>query len=472
MHNRNEIYVNGAWVRPHGTDRLEVINSATEEVIGTIPDCNPVDVDAAVAAARAAFDSWSTTPVADRVKCLNLIAEGLAARGETLGDLLSAEVGMPVLMARQIQVGFASAIFAATASVLENYEAEQTLGKSLIVREPVGVVAAITPWNFPLQQSSAKVALALAAGCTVVLKPSEITPLGVCVLAEVIDEVGLPPGVFNLVLGSGPGVGEALVAHPDVDMVTFTGSTRAGKRVQQLAAETVKRVTLELGGKSPNVLLEDADLPAAVTNAVHKAYFNSGQTCSALTRLIVPRSRLAEVEELAKQVAESIPMGDPTSETSVLGPLVSDLQRERVRGYIRTGIEEGAKLITGGPEAPEGLERGYYVRATIFSEVTTAMTIHKEEIFGPVLAIEPYDTEAEAIEIANDTIYGLAGAVWSADRARAIAVARKIRAGQIEVNGGDFNLIAPFGGYKQSGNGRENGSIGLEEFFEIKSLQL
>jgi len=341
-----------------------------------------------------------------------------------------------------------------------------------VVREPVGVVGAITPWNYPLHQIAAKVAPALTAGCTVVLKPSEVAPLNAFVLAEVIDEVGIPAGVFNLVTGLGPVVGEAIAAHPDVDMVSFTGSTRAGKRVTEVAAGTVKRVALELGGKSANVILGDADLATAVPDGVSKCFLNSGQTCSALTRMLVPREHLSEVEDLAVAAAEAFVPGDPFDPASRLGPLVSAAQRDRVRSYIDKGESEGAKLLTGGVEAPEGLETGFFVRPTVFTGVTRDMTIAREEIFGPVLSIIPYDTEEEAVEIANDTDYGLAGGVWSGDADRAKAVARRLRTGQVEVNGGNFNPLAPFGGYKQSGNGREYGSFGLEEFLEVKSLQL
>ncbi|MGH9017330.1 MAG: aldehyde dehydrogenase family protein, partial [Acidimicrobiales bacterium] len=330
---------------------------------------------------------------------------------------------------------------------------------------------AITPWNYPLHQIAAKVAPALAAGCTVVLKPSEVAPLNAFILAEIIDEVGLPAGVFNLVTGVGPVVGEAIAAHPLVDMVSFTGSTRAGKRVMELAAQGVKRVALELGGKSPNVILDDADFEKAIPAGVAAAYMNSGQTCSALTRMIVPRSRLAEAEELAVKTAETYTTGDPFDATTRLGPLVSATQRERVRGYIHKGESEGATLLTGGADSPEGLESGYFVRPTVFSNVTTDMTIAQEEIFGPVLSIMPSDTEEEAIRIANDTIYGLAGGVWAGDKEHAEKVARQVRAGQVEVNGGGFNATAPFGGYKQSGIGRELGKFGLEEFLEVKSLQ-
>ena len=340
------------------------------------------------------------------------------------------------------------------------------------MREPVGVVGAITPWNYPLHQIAAKVAAALGAGCTVVLKPSEVAPLNAFVLMEILQEVDLPPGVVNIVSGTGPVVGEAIASHPLVDMVSFTGSTRAGKRVMQLASDTVKRVALELGGKSANIILEDADLQTAVTTGVTMAYMNSGQTCSAHTRMIVPRSRLAEVEEIAAATAETFTTGDPFDPSTRLGPLVSATQRERVRGYIHKGEDEGATLLTGGAEAPDGLDKGYFVRPTVFSNVSQSMTIAQEEIFGPVLSIVPADNEEDAVRIANDTIYGLAGAVWSADKDHAIAVARRMRTGQVDVNGGGFNVLSPFGGYKQSGNGRELGKYGIEEFLELKALQL
>jgi len=334
----------------------------------------------------------------------------------------------------------------------------------------VGVVGAITPWNYPLHQIACKVAPALAAGCTVVVKPSEIAPLSSYVLAEVIESAGLPAGVFNLVQGSGPVVGEAIASHPGVDMVSFTGSTRAGRRVSELAAQTVKRVALELGGKSANIILRDADLEKAVTSGVGACYANSGQTCSALTRMLVPRESLAAAEEIAKRVAETYTVGDPFAEGTRLGPVISATQRERVRGYIAKGIAEGAKLVTGGADAPEGLEQGYFVRPTVFSEVDNAMTIAQEEIFGPVLSIIAYGSEDDAVRIANDSVYGLGGGVWSGDPEHAGAVARRMRTGQVAINGGDFNPLAPFGGYKQSGHGREWGPFGFEEFLEVKAL--
>jgi aldehyde dehydrogenase (NAD+) len=470
VHDR--VYIGGRWVTPKGSDTLEVIESATERVLATIPAGTVDDADAAATAARAGFDEWAATPAPERAARLDAIADGLQARSGELAELIAREVGMPVRMAGQIQVGLPIVSFRTAATLAREYPFEETVGTSLVVREPVGVVGAITPWNYPLHQIAAKVSAALAAGCSVVLKPSEVAPLNAFALAEIVDAVGLPAGVFNLVTGLGPVVGEAIVTHPDVDMVSFTGSTRAGRRVAELAAAGVKRVALELGGKSPNVLLEDADLATAVPDGVRKAFLNSGQTCSALTRMIVPRARLAEVEDLARTAAEGLAVGDPLVGRVFLGPLVSAGQRERVRGYIRTGVAEGARLVTGGDEPPDGLGTGYFVRPTVFSDVTPDMTIAQEEIFGPVLVIQPYDTEEEAVRIANDTVYGLAGGVWAGNPERAKAVARRIRAGQVEVNGGAFNPVAPFGGYKQSGIGREYGRHGLEEFLEVKAMQL
>jgi aldehyde dehydrogenase (NAD+) len=468
---RDKIYIDGAWVASSGTSTIEVINSTTEEVMGTIPEGTADDVDRAVQAARKAFASWSQTSVEERGKYLTRIAEGLMAKMDEIATLVSQEVGMVKSLSLLVQAGLPLMSFQNTAAVVEGYAFEEEVGNSLIVKEPVGVVGAITPWNYPLHQIAAKVAPALAAGCTVVLKPSEVAPLNAFVLADIIDDVGLPPGVFNLVTGTGPVVGEAIAAHPQVDMISFTGSTRAGKRVSEVASQRVARVALELGGKSPNIILEDADLEKAVTDGIGKCFLNSGQTCSALTRMIVPRSKLAEVEDIAARVAEAFTPGDPFGEDAKLGPLVSKAQQDRVRGYIQKGIEEGAKLIAGGPEQPEGLDKGFFVKPTVFSDVTNDMTIAQEEIFGPVLSIIPVDSEEEAVQVANDTIYGLAGGVWAGDKEKAQAVARKIRTGQVEVNGGGFNPMAPFGGYKQSGHGRELGTYGLEEFLEVKALQ-
>ena len=469
---RDTLYIDGAWVQPSGSGTIEVIDSTTEEVMGTVPEGSTDDVDRAVAAAKAAFPAWSATPVEERTALLTKVAEALGARMEPLADLITHEVGMPRVLSQLVQVGLPLNSFASAAQVAADFTWEQEVGNSLVVREPIGVVGCITPWNYPLHQIAAKVAPALAAGCTVVVKPSEVAPLNAFVLADIMDEVGVPAGVFNLVTGFGPVVGEAIAAHKDVDMVSFTGSTRAGKRVTEVAAATVKRVALELGGKSANVILPDADLATAVPDGVGKCFLNSGQTCSALTRMLVPREKLGEVEELARTAAESFTPGDPFDGSTRLGPLVSAAQRDRVRLYIDKGLGEGATLVTGGADTPEGLERGFFVAPTVFTGVTRDMTIAREEIFGPVLVIIPYDSEDEAVEIANDTEYGLAGGVWSGDPEHAKAIARRLRTGQVEVNGGSFNPAAPFGGYKQSGNGREFGSFGLEEFLEVKAMQL
>jgi acyl-CoA reductase-like NAD-dependent aldehyde dehydrogenase len=466
------LYIGGAWVTSTGTGTIDVIDSTTEAVIGTVPEGTTDDVDLAVAAAKAAFPAWSALAVEERTAYLTKVAEALGAQMDSLADLITHEVGMPRTLSSLVQVGLPLNSFATAAQVAADFTWEQTVGNSLIVREPIGVVGCITPWNYPLHQIAAKVAPALAAGCTVVVKPSEVAPLNAFVLADIMDAAGVPAGVFNLVTGFGPVVGEAIAGHADVDMVSFTGSTRAGKRVTEVAAGTVKRVALELGGKSANVILADADLAKAVPDGVGKCYLNSGQTCSALTRMLVPRDKLAEVEELARTAAESFTPGDPFDGATRLGPLVSAAQRDRVRNYIDKGIGEGATLITGGVESPEGLDTGFFVAPTVFSDVTRDMTIAREEIFGPVLVIMPYDSEEEAVEIANDTDYGLAGGVWAGDAEHAKAVARRLRTGQVEVNGGGFNPMAPFGGYKQSGNGREFGAFGLEEFLEVKAMQL
>ena len=472
MDTRDKLYIDGAWIPSTGTGTIEVVNSNTEEVMGTIPEGTPADVDKAVVAAKAAFPTWSQTSIEERGKYLQRISEALGARTMDIANCIAQEVGMPINLSMMIQAGLPTVTFASQAQVVDEFPFEEQLGNSLIVREPVGVVGCITPWNYPLHQIAAKVAPALAAGCTVVLKPSEVAPLNAFILAEIVHEVGLPAGVFNLVSGLGPVVGEAIAAHPDVDMVSFTGSTRAGKRVAELAAQTVKRVALELGGKSANVILDDADLERAVTAGVNNAFLNSGQTCTAWTRMLVPRDKQDQAARIAAGVADSLTPGDPFGEKARLGPLVSEAQRDRVRNYIRKGIDEGARLVTGGEESPEGLDKGYYVRPTVFADVRSDMTIAQEEIFGPVLSILPYNDEDDAVRIANDTVYGLAGGVWSGDPDRAKAVARRLRTGQVDINGGGFNFMAPFGGYKQSGLGRELGRYGLEEFLETKSLQL
>lgn len=468
----DQFYVNGQWVQPHGTGLIEVINPTTEAVLGKVPEGSAEDINAAVAAAKVAFESWSATPIETRAQYLDQIAAKLKERQSDIAATIAAEVGMPLPMATAVQAGLAITDVSTNAKLAREFQFEEQVGNALIAKEPIGVVGCITPWNFPLHQITAKVAPALAAGCTVVLKPSEVAPLTAFMLAEIIHEVGLPAGVFNLVTGYGPIVGEALAAHPDVDMISFTGSTRAGKRVSELAAQTVKRVSLELGGKSANIILDDADFERAVASGVGNCYFNSGQTCSALTRMLVPKSRYDEAVAIAKRAADKFTVGDPLGGAAKLGPLVSATQRDRVVGYIEKGIAEGATVIAGGPEKPEGLEHGYFVRPTVFANVDNKMTIAQEEIFGPVLSLIAYEDEDDAVRIANDTVYGLSGGVWSGDAERAKRIARRLRTGQVEINGGRFNPLAPFGGYKQSGNGRELGKFGLEEFLEVKAMLL
>jgi acyl-CoA reductase-like NAD-dependent aldehyde dehydrogenase len=466
--NRDQIYVNGAWIASAGSGSIAVIDPTTADAIGSVPAGTADDALAAVASAKAAFTGWSQVPPAERARFLSLIADGLERRSDDLAELIALEVGMPKAQCLDWQLPIDD--FRVAAELAKTYPFEEKLGTSLVLREPVGVVAAITPWNYPLSQIAAKVAPALAAGCTVVLKPSEVAPLNAFVLAEIVDDAGLPAGVFNLISGTGPEVGEPLAAHPDVDMVSFTGSTRAGKRVGELAMQRVARVTLELGGKSPLVVLDDADLEAAVTYGVQDCYANSGQTCNALTRMLVPRESVGAAEAIAAKVADAMMVGDPLSAGTDLGPLVSETQRDRVRAYIERGVEEGAKLVAGGPDAPAGTGRGFFVRPTVFSEVTNDMTIAREEIFGPVLVIIPHDGEEDAVRIANDTDYGLWAAVWSGDGERASRVARRLRAGGVAVNGASASEPTPFGGYKQSGIGREMGRFGLEEYLEIKAL--
>ena len=468
----DRLYVGGEWIAPLADETLDVVNPTTEDVIGRIPAAGAADVDRAVAAARAAFAGWAATPAAERAAFLTAIAEQLSERGDELAATISAELGMPVGLARLIQVGLPTMTFASTAGLLEDELRSEVVGNSLVVREPLGVVAAITPWNYPLHQIAAKVAPALAAGCTVVLKPSEITPLCAFAFAEICDAVGLPAGVLNVVTGTGPAVGEALTGHPGVDLVTFTGSEGVGRRIGEVTGRNLVPSALELGGKSACIVLDDADLELAVTSCVMRCMLNSGQTCIALTRLLVPRERLAETEAIAAAAAQAHVLGDPFDPATLIGPLVSADQRDRVREHIRAAVREGARIVTGGAEPPAGLERGYFVSPTVLSDVRSDMAVAQEEIFGPVLSILAYDGEEDAIRIANDSRFGLSGAVWAADEARALRVARRLRTGQVDVNGGAFNPCAPFGGVGCSGHGRELGAHGLREFLFVKSIQL
>jgi len=476
MLERKELYIGGEWRPAAGSGRIEVDCPTDGSVLATIPEGGLDDVEAAVAAARAAFPAWSATPVAERAALLKAVQEAMKRRGDEIARTISLEMGAPLAFSQRVQLASPAATFSMYARMLGDFPFEERIGHSKVRREPVGVVAAITPWNYPLHQIAAKVAAALAAGCTVVLKPSEVAPLNAFLLAEIIDEQvrerGLPRGLFNLVTGYGPVVGEALATHPEVDMVSFTGSTRAGKRVAALAADTVKRVALELGGKSAGIVLDDADFAVAVPAVVANCYANAGQTCTAQTRLLVPAARYDEAAALAASAAGRYRVGDPLAEGTTLGPLASRAQQQRVREYIGRGIADGAELLVGGTDLPAGVAAGgFYVAPTVFGRVRPESTIAREEIFGPVLSILTYVDEDDAVRLANDTPYGLAGGVWSASDERAEAVACRLRTGQVEINGGPFNIQAPFGGYKQSGNGRELGRAGLEEFLEYKSLQ-
>ena len=469
---QGQLFVGGEFRPPHSKARLAVSEASTGSTLAEVPDADAADVMSAVSAARQALDDWAATPPRIRSALLFQIAEGIRARSEDFAQTIAREVGTPIRQSRAVQVGNPVAITDHIASVLNDYQFEEEIGNCLVVKEPVGVVGAITPWNYPLQQVMAKVAGALAAGATVVLKASEVAPLTAIMLGELASSSGLPPGVLNVIVGRGPTAGEALVAHPDVDQISFTGSTRAGRRISELAAAQVKPVTLELGGKSASLVLEDAELEKAAKFAVYNAFLNSGQTCTALTRLLVPARMASAAVEVAVATAEKLAPGDPLDEATRLGPLASQAQLERVRGYIAKGIAEGARLVSGGAEPPKGLAGGFFVQPTVFAEVRPEMVIAQEEIFGPVLSVISYDSEEEAVTIANGTPYGLAAAVWSGDRDRAIAFARRLRAGTVEVNGGAFSTAAPFGGVKQSGHGREFGRHGMEEFLVPKSLQL
>jgi aldehyde dehydrogenase (NAD+) len=464
------MFVGGQWRAPSGMAHSEVVNPATEQVIARVAMADRSDVDMAVAAARAAFDGWAATPPGERADLLERVRALILDRAELFAQAITVEMGAAITWSRGAQVPLAVEHVRVAAEIVRTLPFLKMRGTTAIAREPVGVCALITPWNWPLYQITAKVAPALAAGCTVVLKPSELSPLSAMLFAEVLDEAGLPPGVFNLVVGSGEDVGDALSRHPDVDMVSITGSTRAGILVSKAAAETVKRVALELGGKSPNLVLPDADLEAAIPPGIGACFRNVGQSCSAPTRMIVPRERLAEAEAIAARAVAQMVVGDPSDARTSHGPIANRAQFERVQAMIRIGIDEGAKLVCGGPGRPEGIDRGYFARPTIFSEVTSNMTIAREEIFGPVLVIMPYDTVDEAIRLANDTVYGLSAHVQGRDMDMVRKVAARLRAGQVHLNYPAWDPHAPFGGYKQSGNGREYGVEGIEEFLEVKAI--
>ncbi|MFI0446584.1 aldehyde dehydrogenase family protein [Actinomadura sp. 6N118] len=462
-------WIDGLEVGGQG-ETIDVVNPATGHVVGAVPAGTAEDVDQAVRAAQAAFPTWSATPLADRIAVVQAISDGLKARATDIAELITAEMGAPIGFSKAVQAGLPIASSASFAGLAAGFPWEEEIGNSLVVKEPIGVVGAITPWNYPLHQIVAKVAPALLAGNTVVVKPTEIAPLTASILAQVAAEAGLPAGAFNIVHGTGPVVGEAIAAHPGVDMVSFTGSTLAGKRVSAVAADTVKRVALELGGKSANVVLDSADLQKAVATGLDAAWQNGGQTCSAWTRMLVPAAKQDEIVEMLVAAAAEYTVGDPTDEAIRIGPMSSETQRRRVTGYIEAGVSGGARLALGGPGRVDGLRDGAYVRPTIFADVVPDSVVAQEEIFGPVLSVIPYSTEEQAVEIANDTVYGLSGAVFG-EQDHAMAVARRLRTGQVHVNEGPFNVQAPFGGYKQSGNGRELGRYGLEEFLETKAIQ-
>lgn len=468
----DKLYIGGEWVDAHGESVNEVVNPATEEVYMTFRSASPEDVDAAVAAAKQAFATFGKTTVAERIALLERIVAVYEEHRDEFAEALTREMGAPISLSRTSQSILGVAHLQRTIEALKNQEPEIVRGSSVVVREPAGVAALITPWNWPINQVFTKAASALAAGCTMVLKPSELTPVDAMLFARVLDEAGVPAGVFNLVFGSGKTVGRQLTRHPDVDVVSFTGSTRAGREISIDAAETIKIVHLELGGKSPNVILDDADIEGAVVRGIESCFRNAGQSCSVATRMLVPRSKLAEVEAIAKREAEAYVIGDPEDPETTMGPLVSETQQTKVVGYIETGIEEGQRVLTGGPGRPEGVgDAGYYVKPTIFTDVHPKSTVAQEEIFGPVLCIIAYDTVEEAIAIANDTIYGLAAVVESGDRQRALDIAAQIRAGHVYINGenSDYAAVA-FGGWKQSGSGYEHDAWGIEGFQLLKGV--
>jgi len=473
MREYKDLFIGGTWQPPvAAAEAIEVRSSADGSVIGRVPSGGPADVDLAVAAARKAFAGWSVSTPAQRAELLSALLAGITARAETFAECIAHEVGTPRKMALRVQLGAPQAVLKSYAKMVATYEFTSEVGNTLLVKEPAGVVGAITPWNYPMHQLVAKVAPALAAGCTVVLKPAGVAPLTAFLFAEVCDSVGMPAGLFNLVSGPGGSVGEAIAGHPGIDVVSFTGSTAAGARVATAAAPNIVRVALELGGKSANVILPDADLEKAVTAGVNNAFLNSGQTCSAWTRMLVPADLQEEALAHIEKAVSRLTLGDPLDENSRLGPLSSPEQVRTVSEYIEAGIAEGARLVVGGPGKPDGVNPdGYFVKPTVFADVTPDMRIAREEIFGPVLSVMPYTDEADAVRIANHSDYGLHGGVWAGSDERALAVARQLRTGQVDINGGAWNPLAPFGGYKKSGLGRELGEAGLEEYLEIKAIQ-
>lgn len=469
---RDTFYIDGRWTQPRSSQTIDVTDPSTGRLWARVPQGAGEDVEAAMAAAVQAFGTWSRTPPAERSVVMERVAAELAARADVLTTTIASEVGMPIKIARRVQVAGPLVHWNNYAKLARDFCFEKKVGNSLVMREAAGVVVAITPWNFPFSQITLKVAAALAAGCAVVLKPSEIAPINAFILAEALDAAGVPPGVFNLITGLGIEVGEQLVSHPGADVISFTGSTQVGRRVGEIAGRGIRKVTLELGGKSASVVLDDADFEKAVKSTVGNCFLNSGQTCSALTRLLVPRSRLKDATCIAQEAAERFKVGPALADGSMLGPLVSEAQRQRVWGYIDQAINDGATLVCGGSKPPEGLTEGFFVRPTVLMTDDPYVPIAQEEVFGPVLTILPYDGDEDAVRIANATPYGLAGAVWGATDDRALAIAKRIRAGQVDINGGSWNPEAPFGGYALSGLGRECGIYGLEEYLEYKSLQL
>ena len=471
MKTYEQFYINGEWVDPvEGKNMFDVLNPANEEVIGQIAMGSAADVDNAVMAASKAFDTFSQTSVEERLAILGKIVEVYQSRYDEIAETISSEMGAPLSLSKAAQAATGLGHFAQAIEVLQNFEWEETRGKTVLRREPIGVVGMITPWNWPINQISCKVAPAIAAGCTMVLKPTEMAPLNAMIFAEILHEAGVPAGVFNLVNGDGPTVGEAMSSHPRIDMMSFTGSTRAGIAVAKGAADTVKRVAQELGGKSANIILDDADFESAITGGAKHCFNNSGQSCNAPTRMLVPASKHAEALEIAKATTEKVVAGEPDAEGTTIGPVSNKVQFDKIRGLIQAGIDEGAELVCGGTDMPEGIDKGYYIRPTVFGNVTNDMRIAREEIFGPVLSILPYETEDEAVEIANDTVYGLAAYIQSGDSDHAYKIAAQLRVGNVSVNGASSDIAAPFGGYKQSGNGREWGVYGLEEFLESKAV--